>query len=282
MSDILDNLIKIKSLLEAGDLISVRSACAQTLQEHPDNAQVLEILGVVSNAIAQDEAKRVFKGPSYRDWLQHIHDFIEPRGYVEIGVADGGSLSLASPSTRVIGVDPQFMISHQISAWAKIYKKESDQFFMDHDPKEILGGDFLDFAFIDGLHTFDQALRDFINIEKESHYKTVVAFHDIYPVEPITANRQRLTQFWLGDTWKVIPIIRKYRPELMVFTIPTFPSGLGIVTGLDPNSSVLEDNLDDIVASYMNNLDEDVLSLEKHLNIKENKFEIFDEVMREL
>lgn len=68
----------------------------------------------------------------------------------------------------------------------------------------------------------------------------------------------------------------------MVFTIPTFPSGLGIVTGLDPNSSVLEDNLDDIVASYMNNLDEDVLSLEKHLNIKENKFEIFDEVMREL
>lgn len=247
--------------------------CAQVLMYDPGNEHATQILGMVSDKLAMESAQQRFTGPVYQKWLSFFHDFIRPEGYIEIGVADGNSLQYVNPSTKAIGVDPAYVINKDIRSWSKLFKIESDQFFMDFDPKEELGHSLLDFAFIDGLHTFDQALKDFINIEKESHEKTVIVFHDIYPVDPISANRQRLTNFWLGDTWKVIPIIRKYRPELTVFTIPTYPSGLGVVTGLNPSSTVLETHFDEIVATYMTMLDEDVMAPEQHLNVVQNDFQ---------
>lgn len=277
MLDLIENFTLVKNLLEHGEVHEARSVCAHILSVYPDNAQALEVLGVVSNEIAQIRAKELFTGPGYRNWLSFFHELLEPEGYIEIGVADGGAICLAKPPTRVIGIDPAFSLVNELSTWTKLYKKESDQFFLDHDPKKILDSASLDFAFIDGLHTFDQALKDFINIEKESHRNTLIGFHDIYPVDPIVANRQRITTFWVGDTWKVIPILKKYRPDLEIFTIPTYPSGLGIVTHLNPDSTVLEDNFDEIVSTYMSELDSEIISVEKFLNVTENDFCVVQE-----
>src|SRR6185295_12579882 len=46
-------------------------------------------------------------GPYYADVLAALHRAIAPRTYLEIGVADGKSLSLVQPSTRAIGIDPE-------------------------------------------------------------------------------------------------------------------------------------------------------------------------------
>jgi hypothetical protein len=50
--------------------------------------------------------------------------------------------------------------------------------------------------------------------------------------------------------WKVVGILREYRPDLRMKIVATAPSGLCIVRGLDPTSRVLAERLDDIVAHY--------------------------------
>lgn len=106
-------------------------------------------------------------------------------------------------------------------------------------------------AFIDGLHLFEQVLRDFINIEKYASAKTVVLIHDCFPPTEISARRDRVTDFWTGDVWKIIPCLKDARPDLQINVIPTIPSGLGIITGLNSNSRVLEQRIDELIEKYM-------------------------------
>jgi hypothetical protein len=45
--------------------------------------------------------------------------------------------------------------------------------------------------------------------------------------------------------------LKKYRPDLSVFTIATPPSGLTVVTGLDAGSKVLKAHYDQIVSEAL-------------------------------
>lgn len=192
-------------------------------------------------------ASRLFPGPDYMQWLRHFHNTLRPKSYIEIGIESGRALALAAANTRAIGIDPDFKIIHSLIASTNLFRLTSDDFFANFDPVALLGVDVIDFAFIDGLHTFDQALKDFIYIEHYAGPKTVVIFHDIYPITKETSTRERTTVFWTGDTWKVIPALRASRPDLKIFTIPTFPSGLGVITNLDPKSTILVDNFEFIL-----------------------------------
>ena len=137
--------------------------------------------------------------------------------------------------------------------------------------RQVLDAPCVDLAFIDGLHTFDQALKDFINIERYARPGTVVAFHDIFPVTPITAERDRKSIFWLGDTWKVVMILKELRPDLKIFTLPTFPSGLTLVTGLNPDEKLLQKNLEEIISRWMFvPLSAYFSDMDRHLNVVEN------------
>jgi len=77
-----------------------------------------------------------------------------------------------------------------------------------------------------------------------------------------TAERERRTSFWSGDIWRLVLLLRKYRPDLGVKVIGTAPTGLGVVRGLDPDSSVLRDNYDAIVGEFLA-LDYSVLDADK-------------------
>ena len=114
-----------------------------------------------------------------------------------------------------------------------------------------MGNPTVGFVFLDGLHLFEQTLRDFINIEKFAAPGTVVVIHDCLPLSQFTAARERQSKFWSGDVWKIIPCLRNYRPDLKVFVIPTPPTGFGVVTNLDPSSNVLRDNMQDILDSFV-------------------------------
>jgi tetratricopeptide (TPR) repeat protein len=203
----------------------------------------------------------VLPGVHYIEILKNLHLFLEPATYVEIGVQRGESFKLANSSTISIGIDPQPQLTYQIPDSSKVFSLTSDEFFQNYNLLKELKGHRIDFAFVDGLHLFEQALKDFINIEKYSKKNTVVCFHDTLPLDEITSRRKRVTRFWSGDVWKIVPILKQYRPNLDIFTIPTKPTGLTIIGHLNPDSQVLSKNYDEIVDQYMKQqwLDKDEL-----------------------
>jgi len=65
------------------------------------------------------------------------------------------------------------------------------------------------------------------------------------------AARDRHTKFWTGDVYKVVTVLRKYRPDLTVLEIDTAPTGVAVVFGADPQNTVLKDAYDDIIKEYV-------------------------------
>jgi len=183
--------------------------------------------------------------------LERLHERLRPRTYVEIGVHAGRSLGRVRPDTVSIGIDPEPILEDPaVEAASKVFRLTSDDFFAQHDLKEELGGLPVDFAFIDGMHLFEFALRDFMNLEPYCGEDTVVLVHDCYPLQRAHAERERTTVAWSGDVWKLIPCLREQRPDLRVAAIDVRPAGMGIITGLDPESTVLPDSYEAIEARY--------------------------------
>jgi len=208
-------------------------------------------------------AKALFPGDDYLTIISHIHDTLEPQSYVEIGVGVGTSLARAKPLTKVIGIEPRPCISIPIPSRAKLYPIASDDFFASYDLFHELDESSLALAFIDGLHLFDQALKDFANLEKYAGTQTIFLIHDCLPITRLMAAREQVTEYWCGDVWKLLPCLRAYRPDLTVHTIPTWPTGLAVITNLDPNSTVIADKFTQIISEYQH-LDLDYDYLDPH------------------
>jgi hypothetical protein len=164
----------------------------------------------------------------YYELLARIHQYLRPRTYLEIGVHEGDSLSLALPETIAVGVDPSPAAS---LPGARIVRATSDEFFAGPD---AFGGRPIDLAFIDGLHLFEQALRDFLNVERLASPASTVLVHDCLPIDKETSSRERTTIVWSGDVWKLIVCLRRYRPDLAIATVDVPPTGLAIITNLNP------------------------------------------------
>jgi glycosyltransferase involved in cell wall biosynthesis len=189
-------------------------------------------------------------GADYCTWLERFHEVLRPETYLEIGVSRGRSLSLASPPTRAIGVDPGPMISFPFKTETHVFCESSDAFFGSGKLTSLLNGRALPFAFIDGLHVFRQSLKDFIEVEAFCDRRSVVLFHDTVPLDEESQRPDRQRKFYTGDVWKSVLCLRHYRPDLDVVTIATPWSGLTMVTNLDAASSVLRDNFEDAVSHF--------------------------------
>lgn len=234
-----------------GDTEAARRCCERTLSLAPDLNAAHELLSMLT-----------LPGAIYFDLLPMIHSHLRPRTYVEIGVSKGDSITLVRPETRAIGIDPLPKVTAPLGPNTSIHATTSDDYFASRDVSADLGGLPIDLAFIDGMHQFEFALRDFINIEKHCSAQSTILIHDCYPLTRLTAERERKTVFWSGDIWRLILILRKYRPDLSVNVLATGPTGLAIVRRLDPGSSVLAGRMREIVDEYLA-LDYSVLDADK-------------------
>jgi hypothetical protein len=200
------------------------------------------------------------RGESYHTVLRRIHQFFQPRTYLEIGVATGQTLELAKcPS---IAVDPRFEID-KLNLNAKPFclfcQVTSDDFFHRHDPSAIFNRK-IDLAFLDGMHLFEFLLRDFYNTERYCSRNSIILLHDCMPIDDFVSRRDltdlKLKEYsksqgaWTGDVWKMLCILVNLRPDLHLTMFDASPTGLVAITNLDPASTVLYDRYFDIVKEY--------------------------------
>lgn len=185
---------------------------------------------------------------SYLHYLRRLHEANKSGVYCEIGINHGDSLRLGNEARLSIGVDPLPRIaagSFEKSPFI-IIKETSDRFFIDHAPG-LLNDSKIDFTFIDGLHIFEFALRDFIGAEHFSNSGGSILIHDVLPRTEFEAARMRITRSWTGDVWRLIYVLKRFRPGLKLRVIDAQPTGLAMISGLDPDSHILMDQYDEVV-----------------------------------
>jgi len=173
-------------------------------------------------------AARALPGPDYYTVLEWIHAALRPITYVEIGVHSGKSLALARPDTFAIGIDPSPQPGDSF-ADSRIIRLTSSGFFRRYDLRQLLGGKAVDFALVDGLHLFEQAIEDLCNLERYIAPGGMIAVHDTIPLNRETSARVRTTEFYTGDVWKMVPYLCQHRPDLEIVTVLTAPTGLTLI-----------------------------------------------------
>jgi hypothetical protein len=221
-----------------GDAVGARTAFLELAERYPDYPGAQGAL-----------ASLFMPGPPYRDVLARIHRTLSPRTYLEIGVETGATLALATTAEVAVGVDPSEQPPEvALPPGARVIREESDRFFQTRGRTTLFGARPVELTFIDGMHEFEFVLRDFANSEAWSSPEGTILLHDCVPIVPASAERQRRTRFWVGDTWKAALAIARHRPDLRIRTVLTPPSGLVVIRRLDPQSTLLRDRYDAIVS----------------------------------
>jgi hypothetical protein len=195
-------------------------------------------------------ASDALPGPNYYTVLGWIHEILRPANYVEIGTRRGDSLRAALPDTTCIAVDPMPALEGPLPPRTRVLPITSDTFFRSYDLSRLLGALHFSLAFIDGLHLFEQALLDFIHLEKHASRKSVVMLHDCLPLDRLTSERIRTTHFYSGDIWKLPMCLTVHRPDVHMVTIRTAPTGLCLVGRMDRKSDILDKRYPEYVAEY--------------------------------
>jgi hypothetical protein len=254
--------------LHAGDLTSALALFKQAVELDAD--YVHSYMGL---------AKASLPGNGYIEIIKKFIALRKPEKYVEIGVEKGSVLKLFDSSVRIVGVDPAPQVEN-IPENVILYEEPSDDFFAKYNLEVLLDG-YFDLAFIDGLHIFEQVLRDFINLEKFAAPNSICLIHDCLPLDQRTAERQRRTIFWSGDVWKIVPCLKQVRPDLSLFVIPTYPAGLCVVTGLNRNSQVLAEAYDAIEQKYCRLDYNDIQMQKSYFSLVPNNWTIVEQTLKD-
>ncbi len=159
--------------------------------------------------------------------INHLAHALGARSYLEIGVLDGNTFRDVEIAARV-AVDPAFRfdIRPLANEHTRFAAQNSDQFFADMPP-----GQLFDIIFIDGLHQFEQVVRDFANAVTHSHAKSVILLDDTRPTDVYSAipdfdeslRQRRLAKAqgtpWHGDVYKMLFYIHDFWPGMNYRTI---------------------------------------------------------------
>ena len=191
-------------------------------------------------------------GRRYVRFLRDLHATMVFDWYMEIGCRTGRSF--APVRGKTIAIDPYFQLKQEslgVKPALHLFQQTSDDFFASGFLERMSIR--LSFSFIDGMHLIEFVLRDFLNTERHSDPGGVIAVHDCCPSshEMTTRDLSALPKgAWTGDVWKIIPILQRYRPELRLDVLPLAPSGLLVVSGLNPSDTTLADRMEEILDEW--------------------------------
>ena len=146
--------------------------------------------------------------------------------YLEIGVAYGLTLEgVKSNFKSAVDPNPMYIQNKKIKN-TKTFKMTSNQFF-----DSLPSNEFFDVIFLDGLHTKEQLLMDFLNSIKHIKEDSWILIDDIVPRDRVSAipdlresyslrlERNGTRKVWHGDCFKILPILKEYFPQFHQFLI---------------------------------------------------------------
>ena len=154
------------------------------------------------------------------DLIQYIIDKYNFENYLEIGCDKDQSFSKIKIRNKV-GVDP-------ISGGT--IRSTSDNFFKNNDNK-------FDVIFIDGLHYYQQVIRDINHSLEILNDDGFILVHDCLPKSLAQQAVPRYRGYWNGDVWKAIVELRT-KKNLDIFT-SQIDFGVAVIRK-KPNSSILK------------------------------------------
>lgn len=180
--------------------------------------------------------------------LAELHRVLAPvETYVEVGVEVGVSLALATGAGVAIGIDPLATVAPENTRDnQRVFNQSADEYWGCESCERPI----VDFAFIDGSHLFEDALRDFVYIQRHAGPHSVVVFDDVLPYSQDIAWRHRPPGDWTGDVFKIPFILGRFQPRLRQILVDVAPTGALIVTGLDPADVTLDRQYDAIVEEF--------------------------------
>tara|TARA_B100000886_G_scaffold120277_1_gene80928 strand:+ start:892 stop:1566 length:675 start_codon:yes stop_codon:yes gene_type:complete len=134
------------------------------------------------------------KHPTRIEIIQKIINFKKYENYLEVGCDRDENFSKIIIKNKV-GVDPLRGGTIRLS---------SDEFFKKNVKK-------FDIIFLDGLHTYEQTIKDINNSLDSIDENGVILIHDCLPKKIWNQVVPRLYGHWNGDVWKAIVHARTYK-----------------------------------------------------------------------
>ena len=144
------------------------------------------------------------------DLIQYLIDKYSFKKYLEIGCDDDASFSKIKIEKK-IGVDPFS---------GGTIRDTSDNFFKNNK-------DFFDIIFIDGLHIYEQVIKDINNSLKFLNKGGFILIHDCLPRTKAHQAIPRYRGSWNGDVWKAIVEMRT-KKDVETYTCK-IDYGIGVI-----------------------------------------------------
>ena len=149
----------------------------------------------------------------------------ESSNYLEIGVMAGATFFDVGIKNKH-AVDPKFLFEYKPleTESIKYFEMYSDNFFCSDKP---MGS--YDLIFLDGLHTFEQTLKDFLNCLPLLNENSIIIIDDVIPSDIYSSNPDQFECYdfrrtflnsnntdWHGDIYKLPIFIHNYLPSYRV------------------------------------------------------------------
>lgn len=141
--------------------------------------------------------------------------------YLEVGVWDGGTF-MAVEAARKVAVDVTFRFdtaaAKRAQPHADFHEVLSDRYFGEIAPRD----ERFDLILLDGLHTFEQTLRDLLNAAERLKPQGLIVIDDVRPdselaalprFEDAAARRdagEPWTGAWMGDVYRLVYFIDSF------------------------------------------------------------------------
>ena len=172
--------------------------------------------------------------------------------YLEIGCFKDETFNRVNIKKK-IGVDP-------VSGGN--LRMTSDQFFIENKEK-------FDLIFIDGLHVYEQVIKDIFNSIKVLKENGIILVHDCLPRKLWYQTPTRMSDTWNGDVWKAIVECRTLE-NIDTYTCLA-DEGIGVIK-VQKNNNLLNINLSNFknlkYKEYYTNRESlmNIISVEKLIN----------------